>query len=71
MTDFPVTTLKEMRKCGPAVVRKCFQLDEGKTDEELKRTLQVAYCKKDKGDVKQLDFYMKRATDGYNDAINK
>lgn len=65
--------ISEVRQSGKSVVCKTFNLDEKTTDRKIKHVLATAYNnpRKDRGDVKQLDFSMKQTLGKFGEQINE
>ncbi|KAH7726241.1 DNA-directed RNA polymerase I subunit A1 [Aphelenchoides avenae] len=64
--------ISDLRQSGKSIVCKTFNLDESTSDRKIKHVLATAYNnpRKDRGDVKQLDFSMKQAMGKYGEQIN-
>ncbi|CAG9539394.1 unnamed protein product [Cercopithifilaria johnstoni] len=64
--------IKALRKCGDAVVRKCFNLDENADKSEIKHVMASAYCnpKGEQNHIQQLDYKMKETLNRFNEKIN-
>uniref|UniRef100_A0A915PTK2 DNA-directed RNA polymerase subunit n=1 Tax=Setaria digitata TaxID=48799 RepID=A0A915PTK2_9BILA len=65
--------IKALRKCGDAVVRECFNLDENADESEVKRVMASAYCnpKGEQNHIQQLDYKMKETLNKFNERINR
>lgn len=63
----------DLRQVGPSVVKRAFQLEEDASPMKIKHVLASAYNnpRKDRTDVKQLDFTMKQFMAKFNEQINK
>lgn len=65
--------IKELRKCGDAVVRKTFSLPDNVSALKIKHVMATAYNnpRQDRTDIKQLDYTMKQTVAKYCEIINK
>ncbi|VBB33220.1 unnamed protein product, partial [Acanthocheilonema viteae] len=65
--------IKALRKCGDAVVRECFNLDENADESEIKHVMASAYCnpKGEQNHIQQLDYKMKETLNRFNEKINR
>ncbi|KAI1705504.1 RNA polymerase rpb1, domain 2 domain-containing protein [Ditylenchus destructor] len=65
--------IKQIRKCGSDVVKKAFSLPDNASSLQIKHVMATAYNnpRKDKTDVKQLDYTMKQTTAKLSDEITK
>ncbi|KAM3719071.1 DNA-directed RNA polymerase I subunit [Dirofilaria immitis] len=64
--------IKALRKCGDAVVKECFHLDENANKSEIKHVMASVYCnpKGEQNHIQQLDYKMKETLNRFNERIN-
>ena len=70
-TVLKITFLVIARILGDEVVKECFNLPEGASQDEIKQAMASAYCnpRRDRHHVQQLDFKMKERLNKFSEQI--